>query len=772
MKSRLIAAAAAMAMAAGTGCSSAAHKTSSETPLKGGYVEEDAFSFVYQGSGAPGAVSATPLAGELIEKDGKVWFSDQLNLRFYTETADFRSFDKEQYDISLGDELASVTRSADGRVFAVKYKMSNTSDDAKNIEGLFVNSDGTTVSADYPSKDALFFCDAEFGSDEQLYFIDMLNNKLIKADPETGRCEEAADTSAEKIDAVGDYMLISSPDSSTVQFYDTKSGEIIDCQKALSDFWQKNIVSAARSDYDICEGEDGTIYIVCSEGIFRYVLDGNKVEQLCSGEGKRLRKRGDVLNNCDIKSIVMESSDSFLVSFSDGVMKRYRYDENCVEEEVKKLKIYSFEYNQLCEKAISWFTHRYPDVSVIEEEALEGLSYDDNMKNLITEIMSDDPPDIIFLDWMDIKNLSEKNVLADLSGCRDKWYPENDELFDNIVEWNKTDDGKLYSVAGGFAVPYIMSDGSEDISAIESFKDYTDYVGKRVNDEEPMLYLPKMEEDTAWKMLYFDAYKQFEQGTPDKDALIAMLESAKNLTVTEEQLENRYSGRDDYDKIAFEYEYSPAGCGMTLDSIEKLSAGWRFIGNSAGLELLIGSSPVSAGFIFNYQYDYETIVSVNEKFKDEQLKMGDLDGGSFMPMMNMGICSRSNNQEMAQEFLRSALSYLPQTQLSEDGIPVNIRALKDNLVTDKGHCMPSLLGSVGEFGMGDGKTFTVNYRYPTDEELQHLIDISKGLKKPILYDRQTHDMLTGPIVKYLKGDMTAEQAAEKMISGETLRAKE
>ena len=52
------------------------------------------------------------------------------------------------------------------------------------------------------------------------------------------------------------------------------------------------------------------------------------------------------------------------------------------------------------------------------------------------------------------------------------------------------------------------------------------------------------------------------------------------------------------------------------------------------------------------------------------------------------------------------------------------------------------------------------------------IEMAKGLKDPITYDRQTLDMVTETITKYFTNDITSDEAAEAIMSRKSLKSKE
>ena len=775
MRNRITAALCAITMVFGAGCGTEKKKAEETAQtIKGGYVEEDAFDFNISDSASGAKAIYLPHIGEMSVINGKVCFPDQVSLRFFTEKEDLSGYDTEEKASPVSGELNCVCRSVGGRIFAVAEnleKISETEYKVASEEAFFISPDGNRTDLDYSSDSEFNSMSYEFGSDEKLYFADSLSGKLLRADPDTGKTEEVCDIrpSNTNVDIAGKYVIVSS-NSENIDIYDTEAGEMADEQPVLQEFWDKTVTPSAKQSYDICEGEDGTIYIACQKGIFRYAFGGNTVEQLCSGAGKKLSEPSEVFDENDICSVVKESDDTILVGYRNSVIKRYRYDPDYEETIAAELKVYSFEYNQIVTRVMNKFSKEHPEILIDQEMPDASLDYDDKVKNLITEIMSDDPPDVLMLDGLDIKNLSDKNVLADLAECRDEWYPEGEGLFDNVALWNTDESGKIYSVAGGFTIPYILSDGSEDISGIETYKDLADYTGRRVNDEKDrMLFVPAeymASAEISWKAFMFDAYDMLNSGSNDKDELKSLLESCSNLTAEADVLEERYPDED----IAALQERS-SQCARGLFPDDKKYEG-RYATNADGMYLRMGTSPIEMGFVFNYQYDFISLMSAKSDIENAQLRLGGISGEAFVPTVNMGICSRAKNTEEARLFIAAALSKEPQSGLTADGIPVNIEALRNDLEKDKESGTPTTLLNAANINFSDGSSVWIDYTVPTDEDLELLINSAKKLEKPIVYDSMTFDTVTNAIIEYLFDNISADEAAEKIISRENIKSKE
>ena len=87
-----------------------------------------------------------------------------------------------------------------------------------------------------------------------------------------------------------------------------------------------------------------------------------------------------------------------------------------------------------------------------EEDAVTST---DALKNLNTEIMAGNGPDVLILDGIPTDTYTEKGMLADISGILDK-TEEADGLLQNIRNAYVEEDGSQYVMPVRFAIPMIQ----------------------------------------------------------------------------------------------------------------------------------------------------------------------------------------------------------------------------------------------------------------------------------------------------------------------------
>ena len=199
------------------------------------------------------------------------------------------------------------------------------------------------------------------------------------------------------------------------------------------------------------------------------------MEQLIDGYSCRLGNP-----SYTVSSVICDADGNLLISYEEGVIMRYRYDPEAVNEITSTLKVYSLTENDTLSQIISEYKVQNPTVRVDYEIGMRrGITYDDALKNLTAEILSDNAPDVMMLDGLDIDNYAEKNMLLDLTGSENTWNPDN-VLLDNVVKWN-SNDGKLYSVACKFELPVVIA-WQEDMESIGSLSDFADIVEEKYDE--------------------------------------------------------------------------------------------------------------------------------------------------------------------------------------------------------------------------------------------------------------------------------------------------
>ena len=77
-----------------------------------------------------------------------------------------------------------------------------------------------------------------------------------------------------------------------------------------------------------------------------------------------------------------------------------------------------------------------------------GVTLEDALKTLSTDILAGNGPDVLILDGMPVDSYVEKGILTDISDVVDE-VKASDGLVDSIVK-DSTKDGKIYAIPTRF----------------------------------------------------------------------------------------------------------------------------------------------------------------------------------------------------------------------------------------------------------------------------------------------------------------------------------
>lgn len=715
-----------------TGCD----KTKEEETVtyKGRYVEEEVK--------LPGRYG---LFGELFLQDGMVSFLSYGTKEFCQLNEDNKGFSQLALPdtSSLGENLyiPCEVRSSDGTYFFSYYN------DENEMQYGVIPADGKVSVF---SLDGIYLKMMEFSPDGRLFALGSgeVGYQVYEIDMQrqSAKALFSIDDQACAFDVVHDYIV--TVDSSQMYFYDYKNEKMVDTPETMQNFLSEQNLSgnAWHVAYDFCSGEEDSFYIVSKKGLYRYAMGGNLVEQLIDGYSCHL---GNPSYNAS--SVVCDADGSFLIGYEEGVIMRYRYDPDAVNEITSTLKVYSLSENDTLSQIISEYKMQNPTVQVDYEVGMrKGMTYDDALKNLTTEILSDDAPDVMMLDGLDIDNYVEKNMLLDLTECENVWNPDN-VLLDNIAKWNSSDSG-LYSVACKFEVP-IMITWQEDMKRISSFSDFADIVEKKYDenwhdpDNYVTFFLTAGEIiDTAFALVGDDAVT--ENGI-DKNAMTQMLRDCTRICQSG-PLTNDKRYRDEEWILTYEESLAPT---------EK----WVIRPAGRGAFILDGAANIAAGTTGGFDTDLNFITSLNTENSDIAYRYGLNDeSDTFIPKCNLGICTAGDNMNEAQNFLAAAISENVQNVEQYDGFPVNRNTLQQFYEKNKSN-EEKVFNSVD----------TIIYStWMDDTEAAEFQSTIEKLNEPVILDTMTHDIIIDVGTKCLKGSLTPEEAADEIARQLDLRMKE
>ena len=155
--------------------------------------------------------------------------------------------------------------------------------------------------------------------------------------------------------------------------------------------------------------------------------------------------------------------------------------------------------------------------------------------------------------------------------------------------------------------------------------------------------------------------------------------------------------------------------------------------------------------------------AVNKKLQDGDygLMPGQAEN-VFVPSMIMGISSKSNQAETAEQFLTYLFSQESQKISQSGGLPVEKEAFRS--VID-GHQYRDYESLVCVGSSGDNMDEVLDYAMtPTpEEEIKKFTDLAESLTTPALRDDVIKDVVSEQGEKVLKGEISPEEATEAIM---------
>ena len=650
------------------------------------------------------------------------------------------SDDSSQVDSSTS-QIMKKMEPADGFVMMLAssdkgYFISRSKSEGYEMEYFIVSPEGGEKQVDITG----FINNAEYSDSGRLFMLDMENlcevmdNGSVKPLMTVGQNIIA-------MDVVGDNVIV--VDEKGVHFYDIENDKEAAAPKALSDFFAGYVNSAGSSDIriDMCKASNDSICIACADGIYKYILNGNNVEQIVDGVSCSL---GDP--SLRLSSVYCCDDDSIVVAFDEGTIARFSYDPEMENAKSVVLKVYTLEKNDVLSQLINGYAAQNRDVKIDYQIGMkDGITYEDAMKNFTTQVLSGNAPDVIMLDGMDIDNYIDKNILCDLSSFESEWNRDG-KLLDNIAKWNQKGD-KVYNVACKFCIPAVGAD-SDDLKKIGSFDDIAGYIEKnrkQYDDQFPLMYFEKPEQLVKTALMYENS-NIFSGGKINSAELERFFSSCYDI--------NKYNEKEG-EYVSYGYD------GSEMSFTDRL------------FNVIREDHTVAVGTVNTFDYDLNVLESLNslspENNADYKFGTGENDS-VFVPKCNLGIVEAGKNHEEAEKFIAYALGAEPQKLTEEQGFPVNTDALswfykknENDINNFYGYDLTSL---------DDSKTFTFDIKWISSKQAKEFDEYIRTLDTPFTVDKATEQIIVNNALDCLNGAVSASEAASKTVSQLELKMKE
>ena len=601
-----------------------------------------------------------------------------------------------------------------------------------------------------------------FSEDGSRLFAASEAGKIYEIDKNTGesRMLMTVDIAPDAFCVWDNYMAVKR-EQEGVLLYDMDTTERI-VDEVLSDFVEKNCKGSSNTilfTYTIFPAEEGSLYLACSQGIYRHVIGGTVMEQVVNGG---LSSFSDPTKH--ISKMIRFGEDGFLAAFSEGRISTFTYNPDISTTPSQKITAYSLTENTILRQAIIRYQGAHPDVYVEYEVGMDGedsAKRDDAVKKLNAAIMAGTGPDFLILDGLPVDSYIQKGVLADISSYLTELEKE-EKLLPNIKE-SFSQEGSICVIPAAIMLPMYFTD-QENMTEVSDLRSLADTM-----EQQRSLHPGKEIMETYSEEMLLDALMPVsaplwftDAGQLDIEELSLYLEQTKRIYQTcmdglpEEVLE-RYRIRAEEESV--------------ITSSDEVSAYNNLQGG--GLQIMTGDVQVSAGTLMN-AYNYAFLQSLRKTPQGEACQAALLPGtvkDAFIPVALMGISSVSKNQELAGSLLQEILSEDMQSMIYPVGFPINASGLSAYL-DSLGGMLPEERQRPGEifggYGMAtsDGELISLKLYVPDETEWQELYTMLTAVRTPYLPDAVMEDVVREAGKHYLNDRCSLQEAVE-MIQKKT-----
>lgn len=591
-----------------------------------------------------------------------------------------------------------------------------------------------------------------FDAENRLYGF-ASGGKVYRIDPEDGSKKElfTADGTVDFACFTRQYMVGVTTRSGAV-VYDIEQDILLDADEVLQEFIGQNLgLGIGGSDVGhsvvMTAGEqEDVVYFAFDGGLYRHVIGGAAIEQVIDGAASTFGDPSEMLMD-----MILLPDGEFVVLYTGMKLYRYTYDPNVPTVPDKQLKIYSLLENTSLRQAVSMFQKAHQDVYIRYEIGMsgeDGVTKEDAVRNLNTEIMSGKGPDILLLNGLPLASYEEKGILADLSGIAEEM---NGELFPNIVEACRKD-GKLYALPIRVQL-LLMAGKPEDVAKAEDL-DSLAVLLEEIREEKPegallgvrtpeqLLYILRMSCSAAWTD---------EKGAIDEKALEEFLAAAKRIWqaeisgVPEEELGVREGGYGSLDSKYREYYGDVSGGAENI----MLESQQFAVGRICGVD---------------FGYDILTTLAEQEDFGFD-IWNGQVENG-FMTDTLVGISANSMDNELAVAFYKYLFSKELQDVDLYNGLPMNMASFEGLKENPRAGLIEGAdertAGSIGT-STADGKSFDIELLWPTEEEFEKLKGMMSSVSRISTGDETMENTVCEIGARALEGGITPEEAVREIV---------
>ncbi len=586
-------------------------------------------------------------------------------------------------------------------------------------------------------------------SSKNTLIVQMTDGSLYKMEGD-GACSKAFDTKGAVINyfSVAGNRLIAVNDDG-IALFDTESGSRLDSEVPLENLVKKD-KKLASSDTDsgqpmvFSEGtEKGRIMFANKEGLFHFKLGGSVTEQLMDSSMTSLGSGNTVFYD-----IAVLDQNNIFIAANNGTENKiyhYSYEKNAASVPDKELTVYALDESIFLRQAVTLFQKANPDIHVNLEIGLtrkDGVTLDDALSVLNTNILAGKGPDVLILDGMPKESYIQKGILQDISDVVEE-VDKSDGIFPNILEASRQE-GKIYAMPARIIIPVLEGDQATVSSGkdLKSMAERATALKKKANSSSGKSLPLHGPEGLLRDLFYADSATWIkEEGDLDKETVTDYLRSAKQLYDADSHNSKLEDQMDSYDVDG------------TLETGEKLGS-HRYDG------LLTGEWKYSFGTLSDI-YGLQTICSYRPQTKTDFCLMNHGKVKTYIPYLMAGVV-KGGNTEAGKKFAKLLLGKKAGNS-DTNGIPVN-QAAYDAVCKEKLHAQNVKDKSSISFGaQGSDKNYGFAYANLKQKEIDSFTEIMESLDKPSITNRVIQKIVLEQGKKYLREEQGLEDTADAIL---------
>lgn len=532
----------------------------------------------------------------------------------------------------------------------------------------------------------------------------------------------------------------------------------------LREVQEKINTEQLQKDMVYCD-EDGVVYLLLKDGIYRYYVENGVLEHVISAdrnlfavgevegfvvtEQKEIYIAGKEKQDGDIvfAGFFYQDEIPYFTMKPDGTIS-YSDTTDAKEKKGGNLKVYSLQNSDYIDQVIKRFAQLFPEMDIVYEVGMDeenGLTTQDAVNAFHTEMLSGDGPDIIFMDGLNPDTYVQNGELLDLSEM------EEEDCLDAVVNAFE-ENGKIYALPTRFAIPMIfaprerveqLKDSKElcaHLKASESgINDLFVYDGQALYDTLFPLYAKDIVTD---QKIEEEAMRQFVQDAKDiYDAC-----NSHNNEV-DEMLKKEAPGQFD-----------------SFDGLNVIPGINNYTGRPIDVwpDLTVGQLRSQVGVMHLYTArDYMQSNGKNYVF--------DTMSDTYVPKMIVSVNKECKDKETAKEFVQYLLSedvvncendnYISQSFGDYEQVGISVSKKVREADADKYRSMQYTITSNSDNGMGSKITLHSNV---TEDELAAFETCYSGAKTCVYLDQLAEDVIVKYLDEVVSGSCTVEEAAGKM----------